>query len=116
MWTDEQLRQTTGEVTAELDRLYNLERPLTKEEKKFRSRMQMRKYVLEKIKEAKDRGLTSDEMYNSTMYGLLVPWGEKHPFLMFLVSRWIRGRWWGLGVYDHGIRAKRQQKEANDQR
>jgi hypothetical protein len=111
MWTYEQLHQTIGEVAVELDKLYNLERPLTEEEKKLRSRMQMRKYVLEKIKEAKEKNLVNDELYNSTIYGLLVPWGEKHPILMFLVSRWIKARWWGIGGYGYRQPPRREEKE-----
>jgi len=110
MWTYEQLQQTTAEVTAELEKLHDLERELTDEEKKFRSRMQTRKYVLEKIKEAKDKNLTSDELYNSTIYGILVPWGEKHPILMFLVSRWVKARWWGMSAYSYKHVTGREEK------
>ena len=110
MWTYEQLQQTLQEVTTELGRFNNLERPLTPEEKKLRSRMQTRKYVLDKIKEAKDKNLVNDELYNSTIYGLLVPWGEKHPILMFLMSRWIKTRWWGISPYSPSIKSHKEEK------
>ena len=55
MWTNEQLQEALREVSADLDKLSNSEKPLTKEEGKYRKKLLMRKYVLDKIKEAKER-------------------------------------------------------------
>ena len=98
MMTKEQLQEALEEVSADLDNLSNREKPLTKEEKKHRGKLLMRKNVLEKIKEAKEKNQNSEELYNNTVYGLLVPWGEKHPVLMFITMRLMRARWWGVSA------------------
>ena len=102
MMTEEQLQEARVEVTGELDRLAGLERPLTEEERKVRYKYRIRKYVLDKIKEAKDKNQKGDELYNTTYYGLLVPWGEKHPFLFFIWMRILKARWWGISAYNYG--------------
>ncbi len=99
MMTKEQLQEALEEVSAELDQLSNREKPLTKEEKKYRGKLLMRKNVLEQIKAAKEKNQKSEELYNNTVYGLLVPWGEKHPVLMFITMRLMRAKWWGISAY-----------------
>jgi hypothetical protein len=73
MMTAEQWKEAMNEVTGELETLTNLERPLTKDEEKHRSKYRIRKYVLDKIKEAGDKDSKSDELYNTTYYQMLVP-------------------------------------------
>ena len=102
MISEEQLKELHQEISGELDNLSDLERPLTKEEGKHRKKLQFRKYVLDRIKEAKDKDQKSDELYNTTYYQMLVPWGEKHPVLFFFWMRIIRARWWGVSVYSYG--------------
>ena len=110
MISEEQLKELRQEVGGELDKLANLERELTGEEEKHRRKLRVRKYVLDKIKEAKDKGQRSDELYNTTYYQMLVPWGEKHPVLFFLWMRIIRARWWGVTAYNYGDAWKREKK------
>ncbi len=100
--SEEQLRRSLQEISGELDNLSDLERPLTKEEEKHRKRLRFRNYVLDRIKEAKDKDQKSDELYNTTYYQMLVPWGEKHPVLFFFWMRIIRARWWGVSAYSYG--------------
>ena len=102
MMTEEEIKGLLQEVTAELDSLSNLDRPLTEEEKKHRNKFRFRKYVLEKIKEARDKNQKGDELYNSTYYSMLVPWGEKHPIIFGLWMRILRARWWGISTYNYG--------------
>ncbi len=102
MMSEEQLKELRQEVGGELDQLANLERALTGEERKQRNKLRIRKYVLDKIKEAKDKGQRSDELFNTTYYQMLVPWGEKHPVLFFLWMRIIKARWWGVTAYKYG--------------
>ena len=102
MMTKEQWQEAMAGVSAELEGLTNLERELTDEEKKRRNKFRVRKYVLEKIKEARDKNQKSDELYNTTYYQMLVPWGEKHPILFFLWMRIIKARWWGVTAYNYG--------------
>jgi len=110
MWTDEQLQQALQEVSAGLDKLSNSEKPLTKEEASYRKRLVMRKYVLDKIKEAKGKDQKDDELYNCTVYGLLVPWGEKHPILMNIMMRLMKTKLWGVSAYSYGDSWKRKEK------
>ncbi|MBA7482206.1 MAG: hypothetical protein GH158_01385 [Dehalococcoidia bacterium] len=102
MMSEEQLRTSLQEISGELEELSSLERPLTKEEEKHRKRLRFRNYVLDRIKEAKDKDQKSDELYNTTYYQMLVPWGEKHPILFFFWMRIIRARWWGVSAYSYG--------------
>ena len=111
MMTEEQWKETMKEVTGELEKLSALERPLTKDEEKHRSKYRIRKYVLDKIKEAGDKDSKSDELYNNTYYSMLVPWGEKHPVLFFFWMRIIRARWWGVTAYHYGDVWKGKGKE-----
>ena len=110
MMTEEQLRELTQEVSEELDRLVDSEKPLTKEEEKYQKRLRIRKYVLGKIKEAKDTKRRGDELYNTTYYQMLVPWGEKHPVLFFMLMRIIRARWWGVTAYHYGDAWEKKEK------
>jgi len=109
MMTEEQLKEAIQEVTGELDELASLERTLTKEEEKHRNKLRFRKYVLEKIKEAKDKNQKSDELYNTTFYNMLVPWGEKHPILLSFLMRIIKARWWGVSAYSYGDAWKKKE-------
>lgn len=102
MMSEEQLQGLLQEISGELEGLSSLERPLTKEEGKHRKKLQLRKYVIDRIKEAKDKDQKSDELYNTTYYQMLVPWGEKHPVLFFFWMRIIRARWWGVSAYSYG--------------
>jgi len=110
MMTDEQWKEAIQEASGELEKLADLERPLTKEEEKHRNRYRIRKYVLDKIKEARDVNRKSDELYNTTYYQMLVPWGERHPVLFFFLMRIIRGRWWGVTTYNYGDAWKKREK------
>ena len=110
MMTEEQWKEAMNEVTGELETLSALERPLTKDEEKHRSKYRTRKYVLDKIKEAGDKNAKSDELYNTTYYQMLVPWGEKHPVLFFFWMRIVRTRWWGVTAYNYGDAWKKKEK------
>lgn len=93
MMMDKELQRVLKEVSADIDRLTNSDRPLTKEEEKYRRRLLKRKYVLDSIKAAKEKHRRDDELFNSTVYEMLVPWGERHPFLMGLVTHLMRVKW-----------------------
>ena len=93
MMMDKELQRVLKEVSADIDRLSNSDRPLTKEEEKYRRRLLKRKYVLDSIKAAKEKNRRDDELFNSTVYEMLVPWGERHPFLMGLVTHLMRVKW-----------------------
>ena|GEM_PF-1632846 len=79
--TDEELHQITQKISDELDKLYNSEKPLTKEEKRHRQILSLRKQTLQKIREARQKGDAFQERDLAVAYGLLTSLGEKHPFL-----------------------------------
>jgi len=108
--TDEQLREKLEEVTADIERLSRLERPLTPEEEQYRARLLKRKHVLDKIKEAKEKNRRDDELYNSAVYEWLVPWGEKHPVLMAILMHFMKIRW-GSSLTPIAIREAGKRKD-----
>jgi hypothetical protein len=93
MMTDAELKEKLQEVSADIDKLSNLDRPLTKEEERDRARLKYRKYVLDKIKEAREKHRKDDEVFNSTVYEMLVSWGERHPILMLIMTHLMRIKW-----------------------
>jgi hypothetical protein len=103
MLTSEALQQALQEASDGLEELSGLERTLTREEEKERFRLNRRQYVLSKIKEAKDKDRRDDEVYNTTVYEFLVPWGERHPFLMSLLIHFMKIKW-GSGYTSVSIR------------
>jgi len=80
--TDDELEQTIKGVSEELDKLYNSEKPLTKQEKRHKQILSLQKATLLKMKEARAKKDTIKEGDLALTYGLLVTMGEKHPFLM----------------------------------
>ena len=88
--TDEELEKTIQEVSESLD---NLPEPDEHTPRHRREMLLLKKKTLFKIKEAKKKGNSSQELRNSVYYSLLTSWGEKHPFLLSLVMsqlRWSR--------------------------
>ena len=108
--TDKELQRVSKEVSADIDKLANLDRPLTKEEGRYRAKLSKRKYVLDRIKQAREKNRKEDEIYNSAVYELLVPWGERHPFLMGIVIHLMRVRW-GSGLASVAFRDSTARKE-----
>ena len=93
MMSDEELQKTLKEVSRDLARLSKSEKPLTKEERKYRGRLLMRQHVLAQIKIAKEKKHKDTELFNTTIYEMLVSWGERHPVLMFFMTNIMRARW-----------------------
>ncbi|MFQ5996961.1 MAG: hypothetical protein ACE5KP_04985, partial [Dehalococcoidales bacterium] len=101
--TDEELNRALKEVSHGINKLSNLDRPLTREEERDRSRLSRRKYVLDRIKEAREKNRKDDEVFNSTVYEMLVSWGERHPIWMGIFTQLLRVRW-GSGLTAASIR------------
>lgn len=108
--TDEQLQQALQEASAGIAKLSKSDKPLTKEEKKYRARLQKRKNILGRIKEAREKNQKEMELYHTTIYDFLVPWGEKHPFLMFFMMSMMRARW-SSGLMSFALRESAKRKE-----
>jgi len=86
--TDEEITKLIQELSEELGKLSDSEKPLSKEEKNHINTLLLKKETLEKIKEAREKGRSYQEFSLTMTYGLLTSIGEKHPFLtMFIKSK-----------------------------
>ena len=90
--TDEQLQEAIREVGESLNNLPKSEESLSKEDRKRGYVLLLKKDVLDKIKEAREKNDKSQELYNTMVYGLLTSVGEKHPYLIGLLKSNLR---WG---------------------
>ncbi len=93
MMSDEALQKTLKEVSEGLAGLSHTEKPLTKEQRKYRGRLLMRQHILAQIKIAKEKKHKDVELFHTTIYEMLVGWGERHPVLMFFMTNIMRARW-----------------------
>ncbi len=82
--TDEELQQTIQSLSESIDKLSDPEEPLTKQEQRRKQVLSLRKDILQKIKEGREKNDHQELSYTIT-YGLLTALGEKHPFLMQLI-------------------------------
>jgi len=90
--TDEELQQRLQEFSEGIEKLSKSEKPLSKEEKRYLGRLVKRQRLLEAIKEGREKKHKDAEFYNTVMYDLLVPWGEKHPVLMVVMVLLMRAK------------------------
>ncbi len=98
MFADEDLKQLLQETSGALAELTGRDRPLTDEEKKHRARLSRRKQALDLIAEARRHNRKDAELFHTSVYNLLVPWGENHPVLMFFALAMMRMKW-GTGSF-----------------
>ncbi len=89
--TDEELKQTMKEVAEGIAGLSADESALTRDEQRRKRWLQQRQLVLEGIKEAKEKGKHSVEMRRTIEYSLINSYGEKHPFITYLMLMRVRG-------------------------
>lgn len=83
--TDEELEARMKEIETEIARLPESGKGLTKAEKKLNRLLQIKKTVLERIKEAKQKHQVNDEIHYTMVYGVTTSWVSKHPYLMHLL-------------------------------
>jgi hypothetical protein len=93
MMTDGELQRRLKEVSEGLDKLSGTDEPLTREQKKYRGKLLMRQNILSQIKIAKEKKQKDMELYHTTIYEILIAWGERHPVLMFFITNMLRARW-----------------------
>lgn len=89
--TDEDLQKEIRDISESIDNLPESDESLSKEERRRRAVLLLKKDILDKIKDAKEKNDKNAELHHSMVYGLLTSWGEKHPYLMGLVQsnfRW----------------------------
>jgi len=90
--TDKDLEDTIKEITESLDKLFDSEEPLTKEEKRYRRMLQARKQLLRSIKGAREKGDRNAEVRINMEYTMLTWIGEKHPVLLMFLMPLVRSR------------------------
>ena len=83
--TDEELQRELQNISESLDRLADSDEPLTKQEKRRKQFLLLKKQTLQQIKQAKEKKDFIQESDHTVTYGLLTSVGEKHPFLMGLL-------------------------------
>ncbi len=80
--TDEELEALIKEVSEQIDKLSDPEKPLSKEERKQKLLLQVEGEALEKIRTAREKGSIQQEIRASIDYALLKQYGKKSLFLM----------------------------------
>ena len=88
--TDEELQKELLDVSEGVENLSKPDQSLSKEESKHKNVLLLKKDILEKIKDAREKNEKDKELHNAMLYGLLTSWGEKHPYLMALVQSNLR--------------------------
>ena len=88
--TDQELQEEVRYVTESIDNLPESDKDQSKEERRHRDVLLVRKEMLGRIKQAREKGDKNLELQETMNYGLLTSWGEKHPYLMGLVRANLR--------------------------
>ena len=80
--TNEEMFEIIKELGEEIDKLSDPEKTLSKEEKRHKYILSLRKDLLEKILEARATYRGHREFSLTTTYGAVTSLGEKYPFLI----------------------------------
>ncbi|MFC2067980.1 hypothetical protein ACFLTP_03090 [Chloroflexota bacterium] len=86
--TDEQLQEAIQNISQNIANLsqHESDKDSSKEEERHKQLLFLQKETLLKIKEARDNKDGAQEFLHATTYGLLSSWGEKHSYLLHLLS------------------------------
>ena len=91
--TDQELEETIAEISESLEKSFDSEKPLTKDEKRHRRMLQARKQLLHSIKGAREKNDRNAEVKINIEYSLLTWIGEKHPVLLMFLIPLVRSRY-----------------------
>ncbi|MBA7629205.1 hypothetical protein ES703_36703 [subsurface metagenome] len=91
--TDQELEETIKEISESLDKSFDSEKPLTKDEKRHRRMLQAKKHLLRSIKGAREKGDRNAEARINVEYSLVTWIGEKHPVLLLFLMPLVRSRY-----------------------
>ena len=89
--TDEELEQEILDMSEAMDKLSKSDDPLTKQEKRRKYILPLKKDILQRMQQAKEKKDRNQELKCSMDYGLLEEFGEKHPLLLHLARIKLRG-------------------------
>ena len=88
--TDEELQQIIQDISESIEKLSDPEKTLTKDEERRKQLFLLKKEVLLKIVEAREKKDRNKELAAHMDYTLLTTFGEKHPFLFNIMRSKIR--------------------------
>ena len=77
-------------VGESIDNLPKSDKSLSKEERRRKEILLLKKEILDKIKDAREKNEKGQELHHTMVYGLLTSLGEKHPYLMALIQSNLR--------------------------
>lgn len=85
--TDEELDRLIREISGDIEQLAeDPENPLSRKERRHKLVLRARRQALEKIKEAKEKGNTNQEVKANLEYTLLTEYAEKNILLYNLMK------------------------------
>jgi len=90
--TDEELQQKLQNISESLDKLPDSDKPLSKEERRRKHMLLLKKETLLRIKQAKEKKDLNQEIKCNMDYALLEEFGERHPLLLHLGRIKLRGQ------------------------
>ena len=93
MIPDEDLKQMLRELAGQLDEFADSDKPLTAAEKKSRGRFRRRQMILREVRRARDNKQADAELFHTAVYNAVVPWGEEHPVMLFILLIAMRMKW-----------------------
>ena len=88
--TDEELQKEIQNICESIGNLPESDEALSKEERRNKVILSLKKDILENIKDAREKNERDKELQNTMAYGLLTSLGEKHPYLMSLLQSSLR--------------------------
>ena len=91
MLTDDELQQELQNISESIDKLSDSDDSHTKQEKRRKHILLLKKEALLRIKQAKEKGDTNQELKSNMDYGLVTAFGERHPLLLHLARIKFRG-------------------------
>jgi len=89
--TDDELEQEIQNLGEAIDKLAKAEGPLTKQEKRRRHILPLKKDILQRMQQAREKKDRNQELKCSMDYALLEEFGERHPILLHLARIKLRG-------------------------
>jgi len=89
--TDEELEQEIQDLSEAIDKLSKSKEPLTKQEKRRKYILPLKKDVLQRMQQAREKKDRNQELKCSMDYGLLEEFGDRHPILLHLARIKLRG-------------------------
>ena len=89
--TDEELEQEIQDLSEAIDKLSKSDDPLTKQEKRRKYILPLKRDILQRMQQAREKKDRNQELKCNMDYGLLEEFGDRHPILLHLARIKLRG-------------------------